>query len=104
MFPTETMTAAELVARDNRVIAMLSAPRMCAGGCGRTGTRKVSGHHLMCNPCASLATSGQSTPNRDELVIVMKRVILLDLNYTLVGNSVEQKHVRPWTAKIAGET
>lgn len=31
-------------------------------------------------------------------------IVLLDLNYTLVGNSPEQRHVRPPQKKIAGET
>lgn len=32
------------------------------------------------------------------------KIILLDLNYTLVGNSVENKMTRPWTRKIRKES
>lgn len=32
-----------------------------------------------------------------------KQIILLDLNYTLVGNSVENKRTRPWEKKIRNE-
>lgn len=32
-----------------------------------------------------------------------KQIILLDLNYTLVGNSVENKYTRPWAKKIGNE-
>jgi hypothetical protein len=32
-----------------------------------------------------------------------KQIILLDLNYTLVGNSVENKYTRPWKKKIEDE-
>ena len=33
----------------------------------------------------------------------MRQIVLLDLNYTLIGNSVQRRRVRPWTLKLAGE-